>query len=227
MIYIIPTGGLCNYLRVVFSFNEYAKSINEELTVIWLVTEACNGFFLDYFEEVPNITFLKSKPDNVKINYRGCMPYIDNDIKGANYSDLILLPHIREKINKNIKILGDNYVAIHIRRTDHIKVYKNKKPITEDEEFIDFIDNTKDSNLYIATDNANTFNKFKSKYSDMVKIESNTYDEKKLRQTSLEDAIIDLFMCIFAKDFKGSYWSSFSSQIIIIRRSYGKTSQKR
>lgn len=227
MIYIIPTGGLCNYIRVVFSYNEYAKSINEKLTVIWNVGKACNGFFLDYFEPVPNITFLKSKPDNVEINYTGGAVYKDNDIKGANYSELILLPHIREKINENIKVLGDNYIAVHIRRTDHTKCFKNRKTLTEDEEFIDFIDNTKDSNLYIATDNANTFNKFKSKYSDRVKIESNTYDEKKLRQTSLEDAIIDLFMCIFAKDFKGSYWSSFSSQIIIIRRSYGKTSQKR
>ena len=45
MIYIIPTGGLCNYLRVVFSYNEYAKSINKKLTVIWNVTKECNGFF--------------------------------------------------------------------------------------------------------------------------------------------------------------------------------------
>lgn len=45
MIYIIPTDGLCNYLRVVFSYNKYAKSINERLTVIWRITGACNGFF--------------------------------------------------------------------------------------------------------------------------------------------------------------------------------------
>ena len=63
-----------------------------------------------------------------------------------------------------------------------------------------------------------TFNIFKSKYSDRVKLQSNTYNKTNLRQTTLEDAIIDLFMCIFAKDFKGSYWSSFSSQISNIRR---------
>tara|TARA_B100000963_G_C22446775_1_gene589187 strand:+ start:200 stop:886 length:687 start_codon:yes stop_codon:yes gene_type:complete len=227
MIYIIPTGGLCNCLRVVFSYNEYAKSINEELTVIWKVTKVCNGFFLDYFEEVPNITFLKSKPDNIKITYTGCGVCKKNGIKDTNYSDLILLPRIKEKINKNIKVLGNNYIAVHIRRTDHTRHFKNRRRLTKDASFIDFIDNTKDCNLYIATDNADSFNIFKSKYSDRVKIESNTYDKNKYRQTTLEDAIIDFYMCIFAKDFKGSYWSSFSTQIIIIRRSYGKTSQNR
>ena len=217
MIYIIPTSGLCNYLRVVFSYNEYAKSINEELTVIWKITEACNGYFLDYFEEIPNITFLKNKPDNVEIHYRGNCVCKKNGIKDANYSELILLPHMKEKINKNIKVLGNNYIAVHIRRTDHIRCFKDKYPLTEDSSFMDFIDNTKDCNLYIATDNAYTFDIFKSKYSSRVKIVSNTYDEKKLRQTTLEDAIIDLFTCIFAKDFKGSYWSSFSTQINKIR----------
>ena len=221
MIYIIPTGGLCNYLRVVLSYNEYAKSINEELTVIWLVTEACNGFFLDYFEEIPNITFLKNKPDNVKITHKGCGCM--NNMKDINYSEFILLPYMKEIINKNIKILNNNYIAIHVRRTDHTECFKDNHNLTDDTEFMKFIDSRKNYNLYIATDNADTFNIFKSKYSNRVKLQSNTYNEKKLRQTSLKNAIIDLFTCIYAKDFKGSYWSSFSGQISIMRESYNKT----
>lgn len=137
----------------------------------------------------------------------------------VSYSELILLPHMKERINENIKVLDNNYIAIHVRRTDHAKAYKNKKPLTGDVEFMNFIDNKKECNLYIATDNADTFNKFKSKYSDRIKLQPNTFNKNKLRQTTLKDAIIDLFMCSFAKDFKGSYWSSFSDQIKMIRES--------
>ena len=41
----MPTGGLCNYLRVIFSYYEYAKTINCKLIVVWKKTNACNGFF--------------------------------------------------------------------------------------------------------------------------------------------------------------------------------------
>lgn len=49
MITIQPVGGLCNYLRVIFSYYVYATNMNEQLLVIWNETEYCNGFFLDYF----------------------------------------------------------------------------------------------------------------------------------------------------------------------------------
>lgn len=35
MITIKPTGGLCNYLRVLFSYYEYARKNNLKLNVIW------------------------------------------------------------------------------------------------------------------------------------------------------------------------------------------------
>ena len=49
MYVIHPRGGLCNYLRVVFSYYIKARKLNQELVVIWKITSECNGFFLDYF----------------------------------------------------------------------------------------------------------------------------------------------------------------------------------
>ncbi len=219
MIYVIPTGGLCNCLRVVFSYNEYAKSINEKLTVVWLITQACNGFFLDYFEEVPNINFIKNIPENVEITYKGCSRH--PNIYPVNYAELIPLPYIKKVINTKLDCLENNYIAIHVRRTDHISylVYYKKDTITSDESFMDFIDNnSKDCNLYIATDNADTFNTYKSKYNDLVKIRSSIYKLDNYRQTSLQDAIVDIFMCVLANKFKGSKLSSFSDLINNLRK---------
>ena len=65
MLVIEPIHGLSNYLRVVFSYYKKACELNEELIVIWSVTSECNGFFLDYFEPVKNITFKKENTDNI------------------------------------------------------------------------------------------------------------------------------------------------------------------
>ena len=53
------TGGLNNRLRQVFSYYNYTQKHNLHLTVIWVTNKECNGFFLDYFEPVTGITFLK------------------------------------------------------------------------------------------------------------------------------------------------------------------------
>lgn len=217
MIYIIPTGGLCNYLRVVFSYNAYAKSVRKKLTVIWLISHACNGFFLDYFEKVPNIHFVKKIPPWVKIKYKGCSPCSKT---AYTFDELIPLPNIKQTINTKLHCLQHNYIAIHVRRTDHIRYLSHKKQtMTSDETFMEFINNnSKDCNLYIATDNAETFNTYKSKYNDIVKTQSSIYNPNYLRQTPLEDAIVDLFMCVLANKFKGSNRSSFSDQIDTMRK---------
>ena len=45
MIVIQPTSGLGNKLRVIFSYYELAKKQNKKLYVIWIINNACNGFF--------------------------------------------------------------------------------------------------------------------------------------------------------------------------------------
>ena len=132
-------------------------------------------------------------------------------------------------INK-CKILNNNYISVHIRRTDHIFIAKKNNCYTDDVDFFTFIDketetkrdteketNSKTTNLYIATDNKDTFNIFKNKYKDLIKIEYHNTNEYAHRHTTLQDAIIDLYMCVYSKKFKGSGWSSFTDTIFQLR----------
>jgi hypothetical protein len=215
---IKPTGGLCNYLRVVFSYYYYALSIETELHVIWNVTEACNGFFLDYFEEVPNIHFYKSiqelesiqKP--IKIDYSGCDAHLDFHHNLNIYDKLILKSYLKDEIKKRMNILENDYISVHIRRTDHLRMMKNRSmKNTKDEDFIAYLNNF-DKNIYIATDNKETYDIFKKKYNERIKLKYHEETES-LRRTSLKDAIIDMYMCINSDNFMGSYYSSFSEFI--------------
>jgi len=216
MIVVEPIGGLCNYLRVVFSYYQKAIKDNEELVVVWKKTESCPGFFLDYFENVKNTQFIKERKNIKKVDYKGfsiCPGLI------PNYVNLIPNKKILQKIKNNVKLLEDNYDAIHVRRTDHVKLAKDFNSFTPDEEFIDFVNNSKSKYLYIATDNRKTQNNFLKRYKNKIKVVKLIDDsQKNLRKTSLEDAIIDLYMCIYSINFKGSGFSSFSDTIKLIRK---------
>jgi len=232
MIVIEPTGGLCNKLRVAFSYWEYAKSKNEELTVIWIVSSACPGFFLDYFEPVKGITFLSQNP-GLKREYIGCYRRKDYPSKfspSANgpsksqevitskfiFKDLCLKPTIRGEVNANINKLGNDFIAIQVRRTDHSSLAKLRGHFTSDEDFCKFLDENPKNNVFISTDNKQSFDFFKQKYPQRIKNDFPVIT-KSLRHTSLKDSIVCLYTCVYAKKFMPSGWSSFGETIEEIR----------
>ena len=214
-IIIYPQGGLCNKLRVTLSYYQYAKKQNKKLIVIWSVTDACNGFFLDYFEPIENISFIKNNNQNLKIFYNGFS--IHPDFEFYIIPELKLLSIMFDEVKRRIDILENNYIAVHIRRTDHIIDAKKNKLYTSDEDFFDFIDKNITKNVYIATDNKDTYNIYKNKYKDKIKINYTNELCNSLRHTTLKESIIDLYMCVYSNNFKGSGWSSFTDTIYQLR----------
>ena len=221
MIVVRPEGGLCNYLRVIFSWLLYTRSKNERLIVLWKVTDACPGWYLDYFNPIKGVNFIKNDFEEYKelITYKGCGWHKDyNPYKVFIYSDLKLRPHMREIIRERMAEMDNKYIAVHIRRTDHVWLAKKNNCFTPDEDFMKFIRDSKGmNNLYIATDNPGTYDKF-SRIFRWKKI--NKYHDcctASLRKTSMQDSIIDIYMCVGADKFKGSGYSSFSDLIYHLR----------
>ncbi len=128
---------------------------------------------------------------------------------------------MKKKIEDKKRILGDNYISVHVRRTDHVELAKKHEQYTSDETFYDFIDKfDSNMNIYIATDDEKTYYKFKEKYSNRIKFNFPEKNNKhSLRQTSLEDAIIDMYVCSFSKYYMGTKRSSFSRVIKLIKDS--------
>jgi hypothetical protein len=216
MLNIAPYSGLCNRLRVVFSWNQYALKTNQRLRVVWNRSAECPGLFSTYFEPVKNIIFKKTN-DNHPIDYAGVDPH--PDYRPANtpsmYDALKLKPILQERLKTTLGLLRESYNAVHIRRTDFMP------PETlhmGDEEFETFIESNGSELLYIATDNRETQDKFMKKYSGLIRI-INLIDTTRvgLRKTSLKDAIVDLYVCVHANKFLGSKWSSFSELIWDLR----------
>jgi hypothetical protein len=217
MIVIEARSGLGNKLRVVFSYWEHAKVNNKNLIVIWKESDECPGFFLDFFEPVNGITFLRENSENLKLDYRGNEWHSDfNPYEKFIYSDLNLQSRLQDRVNKTVNEL-EEFIAIQVRRTDHEKLAKEKNKFTTDEDFCKFIDNNPRGNLFITADNKKSFDFFRERYPDRVKIDYPKNDPTKLRHTSLEDSIIDMFICTHATAFKRSDWSSFGGTILQLR----------
>jgi len=222
-IVIKPRAGLCNRLRFMFSFikrlQDNSKFEDTNLTVLWEPDNECPYFYLDIMCPIPNVKFIKNPKNVDSIDFSSCGTV--GGYKNINYISNIKFSQkieILKKIKKIINILENKYIAIHVRRTDHVDLAKSKNRFTEDKEFIQFINSNKSYNIFLATDCLKTQQKFKKLYpkrTKYIKFINENINGK--RKTSFETAIIDMFTCAFAVKFKGSDYSSYSEFINLIR----------
>lgn len=218
MLVVQPIGGLSNMLRVVFSYVKLCRRDNQKLIVIWKNSNDCPGLFLDYFEPIHGVTFIENNSENLNITYTGFDPHPEfNPYFMFIYSELKLTKKMAEIVSNKVLQLDNDFIAIQVRRTDHVKYALKCHNFTTDDEFCKFIESNPKGNLFITSDNEESYNYFKSKYSNRVKIGYPANDSKKKRHTSLKDAIIDMFVCVHARIIKTSGASSFGYTIQQLR----------
>lgn len=208
---IIPQAGLCNRLRVMFSYLEIAKQQNQTLNIYWKISDACNGHFLDVFEEVEGTKFLEQEPEDIHyIGYSASPLVLMNK---ETYKNLIPKSLLNNEISNLSKI---PYNAVHVRRTDHVHYANKKKRFMNDNLFENFIEKSVHK-VYLACDCYETQYKFLNKYSDKVFVNNIIKPSKEKRQTGLDNAIIDLFVCVKSQNFLGTHYSSYSDLIKLLK----------
>ena len=217
---VLSCGGLGNRLRMILSCYKYALSNNKLLKVYWKVNnEVSFSKFTDVFKPIKGITFIYeynnepvdyTSPDNCSVlDKAGEFEYL--------YRYLQPNDNINGTIQNLINKTGKKYISMHIRRTDHIVMAENHNQYVSDTEYIDFINNYPGYNIYLACDNRATQDKFINLYGNRIIINNRITDNNNLRKTSLEDSVIDIFMCVYSQFFKSAGYSSFSDTIKILR----------
>jgi len=116
-----------------------------------------------------------------------------------------------------VKACGPRYAAMHIRRTDlftALPVHKH----TPAAAFEHFADAHTKANVFIAADNAESQHWMCEHCGGRARVHKPIQASGSLRQTGLQEAVIDLFVCAAATDgFMGSNGSSFSDAIRSLR----------
>ena len=224
--------GLCNRLRAVLSYRQVAAAEGRRLHVVWKKDEQCNGEFLDCFIPLPGVRFSREPPSWAPAPDR--CNHVHHSIKGtasesAGYSDLLPSRSVQAMIDARIRELSASYCAIHVRRTDMLYGDHMHFKMTEEEEFDSFLENRHPSlNVYVATDCGITSKRFADRVGVRMKAKhlQPNYSPGHHRQTSLMDAVADLYVCAHGTAFMGSYGSSFSDTILHLRTARGTSSQE-
>jgi hypothetical protein len=217
---VVALAGLCNKLQVLLSYLYQSNKEGKKLKIIWKIDKQCPEKFYKLFELLPNVDIIYDEYDIYNDKYSDFSTWWDvgnNYIKDNYYSLLKPIPSIQNEIDLTKKELGNEYIACHIRRTDALTHQYFKDQIILDEEYMNFIDQySKNLKIYIATDCRDTQKIFIDKYGDRM-IYKKIEDNDNYRQTSLQDAVKDIYVCVDAKYFKRSI-GSFSNTIMHLRK---------
>jgi hypothetical protein len=212
-------AGLNNRIQVILSYLYLARLSNKKLKVIWIVDEQCPDRFDTLFHPIKDIEIIYDPIDEALYDYKNWDKQNNDYIKAKYYSLLKPIVNIKIKIDDIKQLLSynsKNYIACHIRRTDALTHEWYKRYVKTDEEYIKFINNCPyNYKIYIATDCKLTQEKFIKLYGDRI-IYKDIPVTTELRQTSLEDAVKDMWVCAGAKYFMRSH-GSFSDTIDNIR----------
>jgi len=225
---ILCCSGLSNRIRTILGFLEVCNIYKKKLNVIWIKDNTCNGDFLKYFEPIKNVTFIKlthkihyygqSTIQNITSNYN-----IHTDIAKL-YKNIKLNDIMKNKLQTYItKNNVQNLVGIHVRRTDYTGniIGKLINGSNSDEDFFHFIKKySKDKdNFFLATDNRETQDIYINKYKNKVLYFTKIKKTNNLRKTSLENAILDIYILSYCKKIKGTYNSSFTEFAKYLKKS--------
>ena len=209
-------AGLNNRIQVLLSYLYKANKEYKKLKIVWIPNDQCPDRFDNLFENIDNVEIIYDTYTE-NIDYKNEWDKENTDYIDANYYSLLKpVESIQKEIDNTKLILGNIYIACHIRRTDALTHHGYKHHITSDDDYIEFIDQyPKELKIYISTDCRDTQQKFIDIYGDRMvykKIEKTN----ELRQTSLQDAVKDMYVCAGATYFMRSF-GSFSDTIEYLR----------
>jgi hypothetical protein len=185
-------------------------------TFVWHPdAEVCHARFQDVFQPIPGIEVVDSGP------YESAA--FECDAKNSSdwmrkYKELVPTYGLQARIAACKHTLGEDYSAVHWRRLDHTPHADNMKwPQLTEPEVQQFL--TEHTPSFLATDNASTQRRMVSslvaEFIPHGVEQQGEHDHR--RYTTLQHAVVDLFVCAGAKHFLGTPGSSFSETIDILR----------
>jgi hypothetical protein len=211
-VYVCARGGLCNRLRVMVSFLCAARKLGCKLVVYWQSNSLCPAEWNDLFQALPPDCEIRSRIAPAG-TYTTCHRHPDIPVvEWAPMVDTLLrpTPALQQRISRVLGQLGENFTAVHIRRTDHNSNY------AEDRDFLDFAKKAP-GKIFVAADNPQSLATLKGELGDRV-IHSAVFRKGGRRLTSVQDAVVDLWVSRRAARFKGTFYSSFSDWIEMLRQ---------
>ena len=210
-------GGLCNRLRAILSYRAMQGGL---LDVVWDTDTTVSGEPWPFLP-LSGLRFVEGRWD-----VEDYAP-----AKGApnRWERAYVELRLPDDVTRRIALIHGDYAAVHIRRTDHIpNVEAQGGAVAPLVDYLTFAVAAVDLPLFVATDNGETLAAFAAAcrlaalcpiYSSNPAIpgtEAQGLNDPH-RNSSLADALVDLYVCAGATHFKGTAMSSFTDTIETLR----------
>ena len=231
---VVPMGGLCNRLRNILS----QRSLHDSIEVLWARSDGVsNASWSDVFEPLDRVTFrdigvMPAQDYAGPCDQGPCSSAIPDAPPSwtTAYMELRPLPPILARVDE-LKAMGSPYAAIHARHSDHDENAARFGHVTTNDELLRWFltseklagmerdGNRNTVSLYLASECKKTIEFFRT-HCPSLRINAAwtrqvvNYDE---RPGTLADAVVDLWMCKDAAAFRGTWISSFSETIALLR----------
>ena len=234
---IAVRGGLVNRILVVLSYYMATQAEGKTLRVMWPTGHPhCLADFNRLFLPIPNVTVVAVDasdygmvtPMPSHLTHPCWNTRTDWDYARDHHALrlLRLRPRLMHSVQQLIERLGNHFVAVHVRRTDLSKLLLKKANAgdigvepTADVVFDSFLETYPSAQVFLATDNADTQRRFTEKFGSRIQVAGTIHASSNLRQTSVEQAVVDIYTSAHAAHFQGSGGSTFSSLIDMIHQS--------
>lgn len=238
-------NGLCNRIRTILAYWIIWKRTKKPILVVWIPDKECPCHYLDYFLPIPGVRFLNVVSDkNIHVlKYRKDLDYhfgstlissvakryhmkiTRKDVLTA-YQQVKVKKEVIQKVEvvtKNADLA--NCIGIHLRRTDFGELLKKRNWVTKtDEQAEKFIEEEikkqPDRKFFLATDNQKTQEWLQDRFPQRILIYEAIQEKDELRQTPMEQAVIELFLLSRCKEVSICPHSSFSITARHLNRVY-------
>jgi hypothetical protein len=240
-------SGLSNRLRTMLSHAFLAKFLHRgaHLVMIWDINEACPGHFLQYFQPVANISFI-SNSSRHSFEHHALAVYpsstysfeqtlLVHDVRNVLrkrlwwqqellfWSQLKLVPELETRVANYVLTHNIcNCSAVHVRRTDLDAILNHKVRYSMDALHAWIGRRPEQQPIFLLTDNASTQQTLLARYGEKrilvyAVIEVGVGRPPKLRSTSLEHAVADIFVAAHAAEFRPASFSSLSDLVKMLK----------
>ncbi len=212
-------GGLCNRLRAIFDWKVKLAARDEPLVAVWAP---------DHYVSFAKFSDVLGPLPGIEVAYEGPVDHVALDELKPDeawmrlYQDLMPTYGLQARIAECKRRLGEPYNAVHARGGDHKPHARNRGwPQLSGYAVGDMM--TRPERVFYACDSA-ALQALAGGPSDKIVMaefirggDDKQDIEDHRRHTTLQHAVVDLFVCAGAKHFLGTPGSSFSETIDILR----------